>query len=349
MSSTPVVAGKPLIELLKLLYLANVSPLVIGRHSIGKSQLLEQAARELGIGCIVLDLSLMEPVDLVGLPHEEGGRTVYSPPADLPSEGAGLLVLEELNRCSPFVRAPALQLLSARRLNGYVLPPQWLPCGSINPSDDSEGCEVHGLHPALLSRFDQVYVQADRGQWLAWAKANDIHKDVVRYVAADPDVFNSPESNPRSWTHVSAILHAADGYGSNRKGDRPSQTTLKHAVAGKVGAKRAAAFFKFLKGGEEPLQPGDVLIDYPDHRDQVLAWVEAGRLDPVKATLQNLETLLQARVRFEQVREDGGQVRNLAQFLVDLPGDLREQAEQFFRERGYEWPTAPSPKRRKKP
>jgi hypothetical protein len=347
MNTNVVLAGRPLIEQVKLLYRANVPPLVIGRHGIGKSDMLQQAARELGIGCIVLDLSLMEPVDLVGLPREKGSRTVYSPPADLPSEGAGLLVLEELNRCSPFVRAPALQMLTARRLNSYVLPPQWLPCGSINPSDDAEGYEVHELDPALLSRFDQVYVQADRGQWLAWAKANGIHKDVVRYVAADPDVFNSPESNPRSWCHVSAILHAADNYGGN--GERLSQATLRAAVAGKVGAKRAASFFTFRKSGERPLTIDEILDEYHhSHRDQVLRWVEAGRLDPLQATLHNVMTLLQAKANFEQVRQDALQWRNVGTFLADLPPDLREQGEQFFRGRGYEWPTAPSPKGRKK-
>ena len=60
---TKIKAGKPLIDLVKFCYTANLPLLLAGRHGVGKSVLLEQAARELGIGYICRDLSLMEPPD----------------------------------------------------------------------------------------------------------------------------------------------------------------------------------------------------------------------------------------------------------------------------------------------
>jgi MoxR-like ATPase len=94
-----VAAGAPLIELIALCYAARQPILLLGKHGIGKSDLPADAARELGVSFISLDLSLMEPVDLVGIPRiESDGRTHYAPPSFLPSDGSGVLVFEELNR-----------------------------------------------------------------------------------------------------------------------------------------------------------------------------------------------------------------------------------------------------------
>src|SRR4029453_2154031 len=110
-----VPAGEHLIELLSLAYKADQPVLLGGRHGVGKSELLAQAAARLGIGFIVRDLSLMEPPDLVGIPKVGKDRkTYYAIPAWLPDVGRGLLALEELNRCPRYMRAPCMQLLTTR-------------------------------------------------------------------------------------------------------------------------------------------------------------------------------------------------------------------------------------------
>jgi MoxR-like ATPase len=153
---TTIKIGKPLIDLLKLCYMGNRPVLLSGRHGIGKSESLEAAAAEMTISCISRDLSLMEPPDLIGMPRVAKDVTRYSPPAFLPTTGKGILVFEELNRCPSYMRAPCLQLLTARQLNDYTLPPGWLPVAAINPPETDY--EVSELDPALLSRFVQINV-----------------------------------------------------------------------------------------------------------------------------------------------------------------------------------------------
>src|SRR5690242_3372218 len=107
-----VSAGEPLIELLSLAYQADQPVLLHGKHGVGKSAILAEAAARLGIGQLVRDLSLMEPPDLLGIPRVgDEGTTHYAAPAFLPRGGKGLLLFEELNRCPPYMRAPCLQLL----------------------------------------------------------------------------------------------------------------------------------------------------------------------------------------------------------------------------------------------
>lgn len=322
-------AGRPLIDLAKTCYRANLPLLVIGPHGIGKSDLLTQAAAELKIDCRVFDLSLMEPPDLVGLPDKEAGRTVYFPPVSLPTKGKGFLVFEELNRSQQFMLAPCLQLLTARRLNEYILPKGWLPVAAINPPDD--GYEVNELDPALLSRFVKVGVRADRDEWLAWARKAKVHPDVAAYVESDASVFEAHESNPRAWKYVSDLLLANDTGAASE--------TIQVGVSGLVGSKRAGSFLAFRRNRVRPLNAEEILSGYAQHRDRLRGWVrDDGKLDLVEGSLLALETRLQSRTHFEAVRQNRKQWKHLGLFLRDLPGDLREQAEQFFEDHGYEQP-----------
>jgi MoxR-like ATPase len=327
-------AGRPLIELCKLCYFAGRPVLLVGRHGVGKSAILEQVAAELGVGFVCRDLSLMEPPDLVGLPKPDESVTRYLPPAFLPAAGRGLLVFEELNRCERFMRAPCLQLLTARSLNDYTLPPGWLPVAAINPADADY--EVEEMDAALLSRFVVIDVVPDHEEWLAWARSKQIDPAVISYVTADPAIFDGPESSPRSWSFVNDVIRAADEAGTPRE-------TLREAVAGLVGSARMVAFFKFraARGDEVPLTADEVLA-YPRHRPQLRAWVEAGRLDLVGGSLLAVRKRLQARTDYDLVRaKKRGAWKHLSTFLGDLPGDLQEQMMEFFREHGYEAPQVP--------
>jgi MoxR-like ATPase len=130
-----VKAGRPLIDTIKLAYTSNTPCLLTGSHGIGKSVILEEAAREMGIEFMTLNLSLLENVDLQGIPTVKDGVTVYNPPVILPRSGRGLLSLEEINRADRSVLSCALLLLSLRRLNSFELPSGWLPVASMNPMD----------------------------------------------------------------------------------------------------------------------------------------------------------------------------------------------------------------------
>src|SRR4051794_19529787 len=117
-----VPVGQRLERVLTVAYRARRAVLLEGPTGVGKSEIVRRVAGALGIETTVLDLSLLEPPDLVGLPIVKDGRTEYALPHVLPRDGAGILLLEELNRAERYIQQPALQLLSARRLHEYELP-----------------------------------------------------------------------------------------------------------------------------------------------------------------------------------------------------------------------------------
>src|SRR5689334_8426044 len=84
-SQADVLPIGPRVEaVLEVAYRARRAVLLEGPTGIGKSELVTQVAKKLGIACTVLDLSLLEPPDLVGLPVIEEGRTRYALPRFLP-------------------------------------------------------------------------------------------------------------------------------------------------------------------------------------------------------------------------------------------------------------------------
>ena len=87
----PLIPLGPRLEaVLEVAYRARRSVLLEGPTGIGKSEIVRQVAERLGIATVVLDLSLLEPPDLVGLPRIENDRTVYALPRVLPESGAGI-------------------------------------------------------------------------------------------------------------------------------------------------------------------------------------------------------------------------------------------------------------------
>src|SRR5262249_44530712 len=143
------------------------------------------------------DLSLMEPVDLVGMPRIESNRTVFCPPSFLPAGGEGVLLFEELNRASAAVRTPCLELCTRRRFNDYRLPDGWSIAAAVNPAGGDY--HVDELDLALVSRFVRVTVEAGLTEWVTWAREHEVHKDVIDYAESDTSIFEDPQSNPRSW------------------------------------------------------------------------------------------------------------------------------------------------------
>ena len=199
-----VPVGLRLERVLQVAYRARRAVLLEGPTGVGKSEIVRRVADTLGIGSVVLDLSLLEPPDLVGLPMMREGRTEYALPRVLPTSGAGILMLEELNRAERYIQQPALQLLSARRLHEYVLPPDWVCVATVNPQ--TAEYHVTQLDKALRARFLQVNVRADRAAWLAWAQLNGLHAGVIALAQTHERVLE--DVPPRTWAYVSDLLKA---------------------------------------------------------------------------------------------------------------------------------------------
>lgn len=311
-------AGPVLMESIRMCVEARRPFIIEGPTGVGKSEIAEQCALQLGIRSIVIDLSLLEAPDLIGIPTIHDGRTMYAHPLFLPDDGAGLLIFEELNRAHRHVQAPVLQVLTTRRLNEYRLPDDWLPAACINPADD--GYLVNELDTALIARSDVLRVHADVEHWLRWAGKHGVHEAVCSYVQATPRIFDAPLSNPRSWTYVSDMVKTFE------RGNYDVATLLNN-IAGYVGDELAQAFLTMYQApvADTPPSPDEILQNYKRVRRRVKDWAEAGNAAMLESTFKPLMALLQDPTHETLVQTDRNVHRNLRAFLKDLPADFRRE------------------------
>lgn len=319
-SQAEVLPIGPRVEaILEVAYRARRAVLLEGPTGIGKSELVAQVAKKLGIACTVLDLSLLEPPDLVGLPVIEQGRTNYALPRFLPREGAGILMLEELNRAERYIQQPALQLLTARTLHEYVLPEGWTCFAAINPENGDY--QVTPLDAALRARFLQVAVRPDRAAWLAWAGQNGVHPAVIALARAHEKIFETVP--PRSFTYASSLLCSMQPH------ELADATLVRDVLSGYLPPVWVTALAASGSLSAKPLELDvhELLRSYStdsEYGKQLRGWKERGDSDRLAELTARLSTLLAGPECGVLIAKKQLGLPVLEALLGDLPGDQRE-------------------------
>ena len=320
---TAIPIGPRLERVLEIAYRARRPVLLEGPTGIGKSEIVRRVADAIGIKTVVLDLSLLEPPDLVGLPIIAEGRTTYALPHVLPKDGAGILMLEELNRAERYIQQPALQLLTARRLHEYELPPGWVCFAAINP--ETAEYQVTALDRALRARFLNLHVRADRASWLAWAQTNNVHTGVVSLAQAHERILD--DVPPRTWTYASHVLAAltpaelADGI------------LVRDALGGYLPPTWVEALLasKDTWSAQLPFDVRALLSDYsaksPLARD-IASFRERGQTDRLDELTARLAPLLEGPEAGVLVAQKHLSLSSFEALLADLPGDHRERLQE---------------------
>lgn len=180
-----------------------------GDPGIGKSQIVQQTATQLGLTCQDVRAVLLDPVDLRGLPHVNGdGRSHWAIPDFLPRDGNGVLFLDELNRAPTLVQNACFQLILDRKLGEYTLPDGWRVVAACN----NDGGGVTKMSSALSNRFTHINVAPDVNDWCKWALGANIDPLLVAFIRFRPNLLHVYDSkarafpSPRSWSFVSKIL-----------------------------------------------------------------------------------------------------------------------------------------------
>jgi hypothetical protein len=234
-----------------------------GPPGIGKSELVEGIANELGGLMIDLRLGQMEPTDIRGIPYynKDKGVMDWAPPVELPDEETAsqypvvVLFLDELNSAAPSVQAAAYQLILNRRIGKYKLPDNVRMVAAGNRESDKG--VTYRMPTPLANRFIHQEMKVDFASYQEWAVQNKIHKDVVGYLSfAKQDLYDFDAKSasrafatPRSWTFVSQLLEDEDN----------DDDTLTNLIAGTVGEGLAVKFMSHRKVASRMPNPKDIL------------------------------------------------------------------------------------------
>jgi hypothetical protein len=228
-----------------------------GPPGVGKSSVVRQATQAMKLNLVDVRATLLDPVDLRGLPRLSEDRAVWCPPAFLPDDGEGVLFLDELAQAAPLVQSACLQLTLDRRIGEYELPPGWSVIAASNRAEDRAG--THRIISPLLNRFVHLDLEVSLDDWQVWALAQGIAPEVRAFLHYRPSLLFQfdPSTNPRAfptpraWQFVSDVLPKSPG------------DLLHSVVTGCVGGGPAAEFLAFLRLFRE--LPGlDQVLARPD-------------------------------------------------------------------------------------
>lgn len=248
------------------------------------SQVVQQLGAATSRKVIDLRASLLDPVDLRGIPTVANGRTNWAEPGFLPTKADGptILLLDELNRAPGMTQNALFQLVLDRKLGEYTLPDICEIIACCNRESDGGG--VQKMHLALANRFTHLDMDPDLQDWCKWAVKANIHPMVIAHLRLRPSRLHAMETwiggqqesdrhkhagqscscgaqmkratrafpSPRSWEFVSRMTH------------QNPQNGIAHALfAGAVGEADAVEYSGTLRLYRE-LPSVDAILMNPD-------------------------------------------------------------------------------------
>lgn len=237
---------KEMTALLSFCMQNNKNLMIWGAPGIGKTHLSRAAAEAYGGGYIALHLTLMEPIDLRGLPviSEDRTKVNWVPLGELPTdpESKGLIHLDELNTADPSVMAAAMQFVLDRRIGEYTLPPGWRIVACGNRVHD--GASARKMPTALADRFAHATLTVSTDDWTSWAIGAGVEHSLIGFLNFRKDLLHNFSSTrtvnttPRGWEDVSMALK------QDPKLDNPAVMAF---ISGRVGLGPATELRAFIR------------------------------------------------------------------------------------------------------
>ena len=177
---------------------------LMGPPGIGKTQIMEQIARECNIGLVAYTITHHTRQSAVGLPfikEEEFEGTKYSITEYTMSEiiasiyhkmketgqKEGILFIDEINCVSETLAPTMLQFLQCKSFGNRKIPDGWIIVAAGNPPEYNKS--VREFDMVTWDRVRRMDITADYNVWKKYAVDKKIHPALLSYLAIRPQNF----------------------------------------------------------------------------------------------------------------------------------------------------------------
>lgn len=203
--------------------------LLMGPPGIGKTQIMEQVARECKIGLVSYTITHHTRQSAVGLPFiqekEFGGQnfsvTEYTMSEIISSVyekikqtgiDEGILFIDEINCVSETLAPTMLQFLQCKTFGNQKVPKGWVIVAAGNPPEYNKS--VREFDIVTLDRIKKIDVAANYDVWKEYAYRQGIHPAVISYLELRKENFYRIETTvdgkyfatARGWEDLSELI-----------------------------------------------------------------------------------------------------------------------------------------------
>lgn len=210
--------------------------LLLGAPGIGKTQIMEQIARECKVGLVSYTITHHTRQSAIGLPYisqeEFDGKTcpvteytmseiVASVYEKIRKTGIreGILFIDEINCVSETLAPAMLQFLQCKTFGNHEIPQGWLIAAAGNPPEYNKS--VREFDVVTMDRVKKIEVEPDYEAWKEYACQQEIHPAILSYLSLRPSYFYQMESTvdgkqfatPRGWEDLSRMIYVYEKLG----------------------------------------------------------------------------------------------------------------------------------------
>ena len=201
----------------------------MGPPGIGKTAIMEQIARECGVGLVAYTITHHTRQSAIGLPHIEkkvyDGKEVSVTEYTLSEIIAsvyecmertgmeeGILFIDEINCVSETLAPTMLQFLQNKTFGSHKVPKGWMIVAAGNPAEYNKS--VREFDIVTLDRVRKIDIEIDCGVWMEYAWKAQIHGAILSYLGIKEENFYRIENTvdgkffvtARGWEDLSEIL-----------------------------------------------------------------------------------------------------------------------------------------------
>lgn len=304
-----------------------LNPIFTGEAGLGKSEITQawvakQRERNKDFGFLDLRIAYMEAPDLIGFPAEgkdanNKGRTMHLLPEFWPTEGEGLILLEEPNRGTTGVMNCLMQLLTDFKVHNYTVPKGWMIAACINP--DSSEYDVNTMDAALKDRFVEFEVEFDHMAFMDFMSDKNWSDRVQMFVGSGIWTYKTTKEvgkdgkyiSPRTWSKVNAAELA---------GVHNSRALHRLTVCSILGKDIGNEYHKYCYDSA-PVTASDIIKDRSAAFKRLLAQSDVSTYqgDMIAATVESIEKYyggLKKDCKADQIDED-----TMAEVAKIIPAD----------------------------